>query len=131
MLVAGPSVALVPEVSFVIIQWPVRTHAGSPSSLFCMLEIMPNLLPDSLYHDRCSIMPSPIEPEVIVSDILPSAVMFMEDIVVVFEVVVSLPMLALVDGKRANVVPKIANEAAMIAAANLAFIVHGVNFCNI
>lgn len=71
-------------------------------------------------------------PEVIVSDILVDVVMFefvLED-VVVFEVV-SLYTLAVAVGNRANAVPKIANEAIMTAVANLAFIVHGVNLCNI
>jgi hypothetical protein len=57
--------------------------------------------------------------------------MFVGDDVVMLEVVVPSSMLALAEGKRANAVPKIANEAAMMAAANLAFIIHGVNLCNI
>lgn len=57
--------------------------------------------------------------------------MFVPEDVVVFEVGVPLYKLAVAVGNSANAVPKIANEAAMTATASLAFIVHGMNLCNI
>jgi hypothetical protein len=57
--------------------------------------------------------------------------MLLEDVVVAFEAVVPENTLALAKGKKANAMAKIANEVAMTAAANLAFIVHCVNLCNI